>query len=109
MNILRKNTDPVFQIVPRENLNTDNAFKIHLKNEDTQVVQEINATFSLLENENYNITLESFPTGNIHEKFSFTIIEILTNNVVSLGKILIVDENESVQGYTTIETNNFYN
>ena len=109
MNILRKNTIPVFQIVTRENLNTDNVFKIQLKNEDTQAVQEINATVSLLENENYTITLDGFPVGNIHEKFSYTIIEVLTENVVSLGKILIVGENENVQDYTTIETNNFYN
>lgn len=109
MNILRKNTDPVFQIVPRENLNTDNDFRMQLKNENTQVVQGINATVEVLENENYNVTLETFPVGNVHEKFSFTIIEILTNNIVSLGKILIVDENENVQDYTTIETNNFYN
>lgn len=109
MNILRINTSPSFQIVPRENLDVSRLLNVAIKNEDTQEVQNINATVSLLENENYQLTLVSFPTGNQNEKFSYTITDILTNNVVSLGKILIVAEDQNIQDYTTTTTNKFYN
>lgn len=108
MNILKINASPSFQIVPRENMDVSRVLKVVIKNEDTQVLQEIEAGVTLLENENYQLTLDSFPDGNANEKFSYTIVDLLTNNLVSLGKFLIVAENESIQDYSNKQTNKFY-
>lgn len=108
MNVLKINTTPKFQIVPRENLDVSRVLKLEIKSEFSQSLQEINATVELLENENYLLTLESFPSGSQDEKFSYTIFDLLTNNIVSLGKFLIVAENADIQNYSNKETNIFY-
>ena len=85
MHILRENTDPIFEIVPRKNL-TDISYFLSLKSEYTQEVQVIECTKELLQNENYNITLESFPVGNENEN-SFG-----ANNELSPMPVAEVDE-----------------
>lgn len=106
MEILKQNTTPTFEIVPRKKLDLTASFKIILVSENTQSTQEIVATVSILPNKNYNITLSSFPTGKIREKFSYTIFQ--SQEVVSLGKIIILSQNESVQDFTTKTNNKFY-
>lgn len=81
---------------------------VTMKNEDTQVVQAIEAAATLLSNENYQLTLVAFPEGNENEKFSYTITDIVTNNIVSLGRFLIVGETQNIQDYSTKTTNKFY-
>lgn len=100
MHILRKNTDPIFEIVPRKKLDVSKSYFFNLKNEYTNEVQEIESSIELLSNENYNITMSSFPTGNINEKISFELKEETTNEIVLIGQIMIVDENEIVQDYS---------
>jgi len=41
MHILRKNTDPVFEIVPRKVLDISKTYFFNLKNEYTNEVQEV--------------------------------------------------------------------
>lgn len=109
MNILKKNTTPSFEIVPREALDTLSEYKIVLISEYKNTPkQEKNLTIQLLSNENYLITLQSFPQGKINEKFSYSIVENLSNKIVSLGKLMIVDENENIQDYTKQSNNKFY-
>lgn len=100
MHILRKNTNPIFEIVPRKKLDVSKAYFFNLKNEYTNEVQEIESSIELLSNENYNITMSSFPIGNINEKISFELKEETTNEIVLIGQIMIVDENEVVQDYS---------
>lgn len=106
MDILKQNTSPQFEIVPRKKLDTAVVFKMFLISEATQAVQEINISVALLANENYTATLASFPIGKVREKFSYTILQ--TQEVVSLGKLMIISETESVQDFTTKTNNKFY-
>ncbi len=106
MDILKKNTSPSFQIVPRKVLNYSKIFKFQLKNEMSQKSQEILATILLLQNENYQVTLAKFPTGKIGDKISYTLLQ--DNEVVLLGKILITTETENIQDYSKQTNNKFY-
>jgi len=109
MNILRLNTSPTFQIVSRENIDVSRVLKFVMTNERTSTTQEVLADATALENENYQILMQSFPTGKIGDKIAYTLIDNLSENVVSLGKILIVSETESVQDYSKKENTKFYN
>ena len=100
MHILRKNTTPAFEIVPRKVLDISKAFFFHLKNEYTNATQIVESSVVLLSNENYNITISEFPEGKINEKISFELKEETTNDIVLIGQIMIVDENEVVQDYS---------
>ena len=100
MHILRKNTTPAFEIVPRKVLVVSKAFFFHLKNEYTTETQIVESSVELLSNENYTITMSVFPNGNINEKISFELKEETTNEIVLIGQIMIVDENEVVQDYS---------
>ena len=100
MHILRKNTTPAFEIVPRKVLDISKAFFFHLKNEYTNENQIVESSVVLLSNENYTITMSVFPNGNINEKISFELKEETTNEIVLIGQIMIVDENEVVQDYS---------
>ena len=100
MHILRKNTTPAFEIVPRKALDISKAFFFHLKNEYTNATQIVESSVELLSNENYTITMSEFPTGKINEKISFELKEETTNEIVLIGQIMIVDENEVVQDYS---------
>ena len=100
MHILRKNTTPAFEIVPRKVLDISKAFFFHLKNEYTTKTQIVESSVELLPNENYTITMSEFPNGNINEKISFELKEETKNEIVLIGQIMIVDENEVVQDYS---------
>ena len=100
MHILRKNTTPAFEIVPRKVLDISKAYFFHLKNEYTNKTQIVESSVVLLSNENYTITMSEFPTGKINEKISFELKEETTNDIVLIGQIMIVDENEVVQDYS---------
>lgn len=108
MNILRKNTIPKFEIIPRENLNVSGEFTVNIISEFSQKKQTISATVILLENENYLIEMTSFPIGKEGEKFSYTILDANTK-IVSLGKFIIVSEFESIQDYSKKKNTKFYN
>ena len=107
MDILKKNTSPSFQIVPRKVLEDSKVFTFQLKNEMSQRKEDILATISLLPNENYQITLASFPTGKIGDKISYTLLQ--DDEVVLLGKILIASQTENIQDYSKKTNNKFYN
>jgi hypothetical protein len=107
MHILRKNTYPIFEIVPRKSLDTTKAYFFYLKNEYTNSEQVIESIAQLLPNENYLITMFDFPTGKTNEKFSFELKEETTNEIVLIGQLMIVDENEVVQDYSK-KTNTKY-
>ena len=100
MHILRKNTTPAFEIVPRKVLAVSKAFFFHLKNEYTNQTQIVESSVGLLSNENYTITMSEFPIGKINEKISFELKEETTNEIVLIGQIMIVDESEVVQDYS---------
>ena len=106
MHILRINTQPRFEIVPRKTL-SDITYFMFLKSEYTQAVQTISCTKELLTNENYNITLETFPVGNENEKFSFELKDAL-NEVICIGQLMIVSEFADVQNYTKVSNTKFY-
>ena len=108
MDILRQNTTPSFEIVPRKKLDTTRVFKFKLINEFTQISQNILADVTLLQNQNYLITMRLFPDGNISDKFSYTIIDNLSNEIVSLGKLIILNSTENIQDYSKKSTNKFY-
>ena len=73
----------------------------------SQRKEDILATISLLPNENYKITLASFPVGKIGDKISYTLLE--DDEVVLLGKILITSQTENIQDYSKKTNNKFYN
>lgn len=106
MHILRENTDPTFEIVPRKTL-SDIMYFMFLKSEYTQEVQVIECTKELLQNENYNITLATFPVGNENEKFSFELKNAL-NEVICIGQLMIVSEFADVQNFTKVSNTKFY-
>ena len=100
MHILRKNTIPAFEIVPRKVLDVSKVFFFHLKNEYTNQTQIVESSVELLSNENYTITMSEFPAGKINEKISFELKQGDTSEIVLIGQIMIVDENEVVQDYS---------
>lgn len=100
MHILRKTTTPAFEIVPRKVLDVSKSYFFNLKNEYTNEVQIIESSIELLSNENYNITFSEFPTGKINEKITFELKEETSNDIVLIGQIMIIDENEVVQDYS---------
>ena len=106
MDILKKNTIPSFEIVPRKTLTISSIFNLELKNEMSQKKEVIFAAISLLPNENYKITLDSFPAGKIGDKLIYTLFQ--DNEVVLLGKILIASENQDIQDYSKKTNNKFY-
>lgn len=106
MHILRENTGPIFEIVPRKTL-SDITYFMFLKSEYTQEVQTIECTKELLPNENYNITLASFPLGKANEKMSFELKDAL-NEVICIGQLMIVSEFADVQNYTRVSNTKFY-
>ena len=108
MHILRKNTLPAFEIVPRKRLDVSKAYFFNLKNEYTNELQTIQGSVQLLPNENYLITMIAFPIGKINEKFSFELKEAITNEIVMISQVMIIDQNENVQDYTK-KTNLKYN
>jgi len=105
MNTLKINTSPTFQIVPRRKLTSQN-LTIKLAKEGSQSEQTINATATLLPNENYSLLLASFPTGNANDKFSFIVFD--GSEIVCLGKLMIVAEAEVVKKYTKKTTPKYY-
>lgn len=107
MHILRKNTTPTFEIVPRKVLDILKAYFFHLKNEYTNENQIVKSSVELLSNENYTITMSEFPTGKINEKISFELKEETTKEIVLIGQLMIVDENEVVQDFSK-KTNTKY-
>lgn len=106
MDILKKTTSPEFEIVPRRVLDVSKVFTFQLKNEMTQKTQTILADVVFLPNENYKITMQSFPTSKIGDKFSYTLLE--DEEVVLLGRILIVAADENIQDYSKKSNNKFY-
>jgi len=106
MDILKKTTSPEFEIVPRRVLDISKVFTFQLKNEMNQKTQNILAGVVFLSNENYKITMQSFPTSKIGDKFSYSLLE--DDEVVLLGKILIVGADENIQDYSKKTNNKFY-
>lgn len=108
MNILKENTSPQFEIVPRYNLDVSRVFKFKITNENTDEYQEILADAFTNENENYTVIMDSFPLGNSSEKLSYVLVDNLTNKIVTLGKMMIVSETENIQDYTKQSNTKFY-
>ena len=105
MNVLKINTSPTFQIVSRKKLTNLN-LTIKLAKEATQIEQTINATATLLPNENYNLLLASFPNGVANDKFSFIVFD--GSEIVCLGKLMIIAPTEVVKKYTKKTTPKYY-
>ena len=89
-------------------LDTSRVLKFILKNEMKQTTQEITAGVVFLSNENYQVTMDSFPTSRVGDKFSYSLVDNITNDVVSLGKILVVGATENIQDYSKKSNNKFY-
>lgn len=108
MDILKKTTSPTFEIVPRRALDVSRVLKFQLKNEMKQTNQEVLADVVFLQNENYQITMRSFPTSSVGEKFSYTLIDDITGEVVLMGRLLVVGASENIQDYSKKSNNKFY-
>ena len=108
MDILKKNTTPSFDIVPREALDVLLDYKFIIVNEMTNATEDVLASIISIPNENYTVTLTSFPVGKIGEKLSYKLVYDLTNEVVSLGKLIIVSEFQDIQDYTRETSTKFY-
>lgn len=102
MDILKKNTSPTFQIVSRSTLDTSQPISVEITSEFTQEKQIITASVTLLENQNYQLTLSEFPAGKLYEKLSYKIEN------VCLGKMIIVSEDEDIQNYAKKPNDKYY-
>ena len=108
MDILRKDTSPSFEIVPRSVLDIETDYIMSLKSEFSTDVQLIICTISQLPNENYQLTMQYFPVGKIGEKFSYSLSDPTTEEIVLLGKLIILSETESIQDYSKTTNTKFY-
>ena len=106
MYILKQNTTPEIEIVPRKVLDLNSDYVFFIRNEYTNALEQISSTIELLPNENYKVTLDDFPTGKINEKFTFELKE--ENEIVLIGQFIIVDENENVQDYSKQTNSKYY-
>lgn len=102
MNILKKNTTPSFEIVPRIAMLEATPYDVELINQFSQSKQTITATATRLPNENYLLTLSEFPEGKTYDKFSFKITNIC------LGTLMIVSELEDIQNYESKTNQKYY-
>lgn len=104
MNVIKINTLPQFQFIPRRIL--DNWYlNIELVSEIKGTKQTIECTATLLPNEKYNLEFSVFPIGRANETFSFTILNGL--EVICLGKLMIVAQDAIVQNHSK-KTNKYY-
>lgn len=108
MDILKKTTSPEFEIVPRKTLDYSRVLRFELKNEMTQKTQNVLADVVFLPNENYKVTMQSFPTSKIGDKFSYSLLDNLNDEVISLGRILVIGASENIQDYSKKNNNKFY-
>lgn len=98
MKILYLDNPFTFKFIPRIEILENDILIVDLKNEYTKVSTEnVDNTFIL--NGNYIIiTLNSLPLGAKHrDKFELSIIK--DNEVVYLGKILVVNEGTDIENY----------
>lgn len=108
MDVIRIGTNPIFEIVPRRKLSESDTFTVTLYNEYSKAPQDIQATVELLSNENYNILFLEEPTGNAGDKFSYEVTSDTTSDVVLLGRLILLQENDSVQDYNTASNTKYY-
>lgn len=108
MDVIRIGTTPSFEIVPRTRLSEADTFTVSLYNEYTKAPQEIEATVEVLPNENYNILFMTEPTGDAGNKFSYKIISDTSGETVSLGRLIMLEDSESVQDYNTATNKKYY-
>lgn len=108
MNVLKINTSPSFEIVPREKISILENLSIELISEFSQSKQTVNIGVTELSNENYLIQLSTFPISKEGEKFSYTIKNEL-NKIVSLGKLIVLGELQNIQDYSKKTNKKFYN
>lgn len=108
MDVIRIGTNPIFEIVPRRKLSVSDTFTVTLYNEYSKAPQDIQATVELLPNENYNILFMTEPTGNSGDKFSYKVTSDTTSDVVLLGRLILLQENDSVQDYNTASNTKYY-
>lgn len=109
MNILREDLAPLLYIIPRYKLAEDIVLKFVFINEGTGEVEEILSNSTLLiSNETTEVELLKIPDGKAGDKFSYIATDNATNTIVSLGKAMVVSENEDIQDYSRNATNNLY-
>lgn len=108
MNVLKINTTPYFEIVPRERIDILENLSIELISEFSQSKQTISIGVTELSNENYLIQLATFPISKEGEKFSYA-IKNEANKVVSLGKLIVLGELQNIQDYSKKTNTKFYN
>lgn len=108
MNILKKTEPPVFEIITRIPFDTSENLALVITSENSKKIQTITANAVLLPNENYLLTLESFPEGKTDEKFSYSLLVENTKVLLSLGRLMILAQNEDVQNYSKKENTKFY-
>lgn len=108
MDILKINTEPKFEIVPRIYFDTVEVLEIVLTSEKNGSAQTVDASAIILPNENYLLLLSQFPSGKENEKFSYGLFEKTSKKLLSLGRLMILAENESVQNYSKKENTKFY-
>lgn len=105
MNVIKLNTSPTFQIVSRKKLTNLN-LTIKIAKECSESSQTINATATLLPNENYNLLLASFPNGVANDKLSFIVFD--GSEIICLGKLIILTADDVVRSYTKKTTPKYY-
>jgi hypothetical protein len=98
MKILFLDTNYTFKFIPRIEILQNDALIVDLKNEYTKVITD-NIENSFILNGNYvKITLNLLPLGAKHrDKFELSITK--NNEVVYLGKILVLNEGTDIQNY----------
>lgn len=100
MKVIKLNQLEQFKCVPRQYPNSTDELSVKLKNELTNTVIDLVFTFSV-STSYLTIAITDVPadfeSGN---RYEITITNITNNNnLVYLGKLLIVDENTDVQNY----------
>lgn len=110
MDILRKNTDPVLTIIPRQEIADNLVIKFRFENEFSQAkLVVLSDTVTKLPNGLLSVLLEEIPEDvNIGDKFSYTAVDNDTDEVICLGKAIMLGETESVQDYSKADNNKFY-
>jgi len=109
MDVIKKDTPPIIILVPRIDLDVSEVLKFRFTNEfSTAKLIILSSTITALDNGTYSVLLEELPDVKIGDKFSYTVVINDTGEVVSLGKLIILAEDESIQDYTKASTNKFY-
>lgn len=95
-----ENIGHTFTVIPRVLPNDGDTLVVKMRNEITNVEEEIANSFSYINNY-FTLTLADSAFFQLHNKYELTILR--NNSIIFRGKAIVISVNDSVQNYKKTE------